>query len=173
MTIAACFLLPEGVVLGADSTTTIPLPDPLHATGFSPHHFNYGQKIFEIGTDSTLGMATLGRASLGQTSIRTLIAQLSDELVGNPPKTMEEVAWRWNVKFWSIYNRTYPDAISRARQLWGKSDRSAEEQEALKTLRQDFYSGFCLAGYCLTDRRPQAFDIDFSPELAEPKPPEP
>ena len=51
MTIAACYLSPEGVVFGADSTTTI-----------GDHHFNFGQKIFELG-DGGSG-AIIGRAAL-------------------------------------------------------------------------------------------------------------
>jgi len=46
MTIAACYLSGEGVVLGADSTTTmfVPAMDP-GAPG-ADHHYNFAQKLF-------------------------------------------------------------------------------------------------------------------------------
>jgi 20S proteasome alpha/beta subunit len=44
VTIAVCYISPEGVVLGADSTTT-----------YAPHiHFNNSQKLFEIGENRRL-----------------------------------------------------------------------------------------------------------------------
>lgn len=56
MTIAACYLSSEGVVLGADSTTTmyVSAPGP-HPTG-GEHHFNFAQKVFQIGSEGTLGI---------------------------------------------------------------------------------------------------------------------
>jgi hypothetical protein len=54
LTIAACYLSPEGVVLGADSTAST-MVDP---GGF--HYFNFSQKLFEIGEDSTLATWKLG-----------------------------------------------------------------------------------------------------------------
>jgi hypothetical protein len=43
VTIAARYLSPEGVVLGADSTTTMFFDQP-GTTGKLPHYFNYVQK---------------------------------------------------------------------------------------------------------------------------------
>ena len=73
MTIAACYVSPEGVVLGADSASTYMFA---HPTG--PRHFNYGQKIFEIGENSTLGIVTWGLGGLAIGSYRTLAARLGD-----------------------------------------------------------------------------------------------
>jgi hypothetical protein len=47
VTIAICYVSPEGVVLGADSTTT-----------YGTHHFNNSQKLFEVGEDSSLAIVT-------------------------------------------------------------------------------------------------------------------
>jgi hypothetical protein len=55
------------VVLGADSTTT---------TG--KRFFNYGQKVFEVGEKSHLGMTMWGLGGLGDVSYRTMIAKLGD-----------------------------------------------------------------------------------------------
>ncbi|MFZ0692580.1 MAG: hypothetical protein WAN51_00245, partial [Alphaproteobacteria bacterium] len=73
MTIAACYLSPEGVVLGADSASTYTFPS-------GSHHFNYGQKLFEIGAagTGTLGIVTWGLAAFSFGSYRTLAALLAD-----------------------------------------------------------------------------------------------
>ena len=80
MTIAACYLSPEGAVLGADSTSTYNTPS-------GPHYFNHGQKIFEIGEGSSLGIVTWGLGGLAVSSHRLLVAQLADDLKKNRPKT--------------------------------------------------------------------------------------
>lgn len=61
MTIAVCYVSQEGVVLGADSTTT-----------YGTHHFNNSQKLFEVGEDSTLAMVTWGLGGLHVNSYRTM-----------------------------------------------------------------------------------------------------
>lgn len=70
MTIAACYLSPEGVVFGADSTSTYNFTN-------GRHHFNYGQKIFEISDSpetGTLALVTWGLGGLSVGSYRTLVA---------------------------------------------------------------------------------------------------
>jgi len=49
VTIAACFLSGEGIVLGADSTVTLP-------SRKEARYFNNEQKVFEIGTTGSLGL---------------------------------------------------------------------------------------------------------------------
>ena len=87
MTIAACYLSPEGVVLGADSATTFG----------SRNHFLYGQKIYEVGDPrkSTLGLSMWGLGSMAQVSFRTIIARFSDEVIQipvNPSRTWPNVS---------------------------------------------------------------------------------
>jgi hypothetical protein len=74
MTIAAAYLTSEGVVFGADSTTTI------ITSGGVAQLLNYAQKIFEVGECSRLGICTWGAGRVGMVSHRTLIARLADEL---------------------------------------------------------------------------------------------
>src|ERR1700734_3679957 len=98
MTIAACYLCSEGVVLGADSTTSRAMD------GGGYHYFNHNQKIFELGEDATVGIVTWGLAGLGAKSYRTLIASFSDDLDKNKPTGgMTEVAKRWADFFWPQY----------------------------------------------------------------------
>jgi hypothetical protein len=96
VTIAACYVSPEGVVLGADSASTYQFPS-------GPHHFNYGQKIFEIGENSTLGLVTWGLGGLELGSYRTLAAKLADNLSSVPVTSMAAVAQSWASMVWPIY----------------------------------------------------------------------
>jgi hypothetical protein len=96
VTIASCYLSPEGVVLGADSTSTYDFPT-------HPHHFNYGQKLFEVGEKSTLGVVTWGLGGLAFGSYRSLIARLSDGLNKTPVNSVLEVAQLWTDMFWVKY----------------------------------------------------------------------
>ena len=69
MTIAACYVCPEGVVFGADSTTTV-----------GTRYYDHTQKIFEVGgRGSTLGIVTWGLGGLGDLSYRALISQFADQ----------------------------------------------------------------------------------------------
>ena len=99
MTIAAFYVTPEGVVLGADSTASLMLAPG----GF--HYFNYNQKLFELGEPDTgtLGVVTWGLSGLGETSYRTLFSLFSEDIRRNPPKNVTEVARRWVDKFWDEY----------------------------------------------------------------------
>ena len=84
MTIAACYVSHEGVVLGADSTSTYLMPD-----GTVRHH-NQSQKILEVGEPgSTLGIVTFGRMGLPEKSYRHIMAELSDSLLNNPPQSRQ------------------------------------------------------------------------------------
>lgn len=74
MTIAAAYLTSEGVVFGADSTSTIRTQQGVAQL------FNYAQKIFEVGENSRIGVCTWGAGSVGGVSHRTLIARLADKL---------------------------------------------------------------------------------------------
>lgn len=59
VTIAACYLSSEGVVLGADSTSTMFVRGHGNQVD-SEHHYNFAQKIFEFGEDSTAGIVMWG-----------------------------------------------------------------------------------------------------------------
>lgn len=165
MTIAACYLSSEGVVLGADSTSTMyvrcPGPNPVEAE----HHYDHAQKIFQIGEKSTLGITMWGLGNLAAVSYRTLIAQFSDSLAGQPPKTMSEVADRWNAFFWSGYSTQCGQVLQRVQELQGQVARSPDEEYDLAYLKHTFAGGFCLGGHLLHDRTPRAFEITYHPGL--------
>lgn len=163
MTIAVCYLSPEGVVFGADSTTTF--------SATSGHHFfNHAQKLFEVGSDSTLGLVTWGLAGLEDVSYRTLVARLADSLRGAPPADVRDVADRWIAEVWPVFSSM--TAYARVNDLHRNANRNAQEDEEYHQLCTGLVAGFCLGGYCLPDRVSKAFEIVFDPLAPRPTPSE-
>jgi hypothetical protein len=179
VTIAVCYLSPEGVVLGADSTTT-------YGGGTATaHYYNNAQKLFQIGQDSTLGLVAWGLGGLITKSHRTLVALLADDLQAQPPKTVEDVADRWVEQFWQAYsdpNSPLSATFSECKRLAAKTPyvsgqasptaRTEAEEKQLAGLSQALVAGFCIGGYLPTDRRAVAFEIVFDPLKGRPKPAE-
>lgn len=158
MTIAACYVSTEGVVFGADSTTTLVVADPdTHKP--EQHFFDFGQKVFELGEkDATLGVVTWGLGTLPSVSYRTLFAELADELKIDKPASVEDVAKRWIGRFWSSY-----DTMVRTpyRQRLEKAQ-TEEERLSLRGLAESSSVGFCVGGVALPNRRPAAYEILFA-----------
>ncbi len=167
MTIAACYVSPEGIVLGADSTASLNA-----AGGF--HFFNHNQKLFELGEDATLAIVTWGLGGLGGASYRTLFAQFSDDLQLTPPANVQEVADRWAAKLWTEYSSSLASDLMRFQLLDAKKDfdpnaapardaRTDVEQEEYSELSRNLIAGFCVGGYVKADRKPRAFEIIVRP----------
>lgn len=174
MTIAGLYVSPEGVVLGADSTSSY-----LNSSG--QHYFNFAQKIFEIGEDSTLGFITWGMGGIGDVSYRTMLAELADDIKTNPVQTVLEVMQRWISKFSAKYD-SYPSVI-RAKALHAMAaydpansgnpgQRTEDEEAECRALLSSLVAGFCIAGYVLPDREPKAFQIWFGPTSGGVLPPQ-
>lgn len=156
MTIAACYRCTEGVVLGADSTTTFYSPFG------EPWHFNFAQKVFELGECSTLGIVTWGVAGFHDTSYRTLFAQLADEIGRQPTKSVAAVAECWNQKFWPIYRDSFVAERKRYAELTAMTTRNPQEEEELYIRRILGAVGFIIGGYVFDDRTPRAFEVTFN-----------
>ena len=176
MTIALCYLSPEGIVLGADSTTSTNLQ-----AGF--HYYNHAQKLFQLGEDSTLGILIWGLGGLGTESHRTHIAYLADDLRANPPADVLGVANRWIDRFWAAYTSSPEIAplLVQCQSLANKQPhdpnaapdpdmRTKDEENTFELLRRALVAGFCVAGYVPPDRTPHAYEIVFDPLLQRPAP---
>jgi len=171
MTIAACYLSREGVVLGADSTSTFEFGAPDQKKN---HYFNYSQKLFEIGEKSTLGIVVWGLgAASANVSYRTMTARLADTFATRPVASVLEVANRWIEMLWPEYQASFANQIRRAQELiWKDQTRTPEENAEFGKL-EDFIAGFCIGGYWPDDKRtPYAYEMIFDPRTARPTPTE-
>jgi len=120
MTIAACYLSSEGVVLGADSTTTMFVAGPEEQIG-ARQQYNFSQKIFEFGDPgATAGIVLWGLGSLGDKSYRTFIAEMADEAKDRNLTSLNAVADVAAAMFWDHYTKIFADWIERARCLNAK-----------------------------------------------------
>lgn len=170
MTIACCYVVPEGVVLGADSTITTVIDG-------KPHFLNHNQKIFEVGENGQFGIATWGLTSFGSISFRSLIARLADRFKDPEPRSVLDAANIWSNLVWEIYKVEFESEIARFRQLESEIINSAEpvtkadmkidksRRDELSLIFNNLNVGFCIAGYVDRDRIPAAFELEFNPQL--------
>jgi hypothetical protein len=166
MTIAACYVSHEGVILGSDSSTTY----PSGANAF--RHFNHAQKIFEVGeTGSTLGLLTWGRGGLPNKSYRQLTADLSDSLISNKPTSVKEAASRWVGLFWPEYCSQLKAVTDAFNVLDAIPTRAPDQQSLWEAHWQALFVGFCLGGHVCSDRTPAAYEILFMPGASAPPAP--
>jgi hypothetical protein len=156
MTIAACHLSPEGVIFGADSTTT-----------FGNRYYDHAQKIFEVGgRGSTLGVVIWGLGGLGELSYRTLICQFAEQNQQQQSASVQEIAGRFGQFFWPQYAARMAPQILRFQQLAAQANLGQEELKEREALFRTLSGGFCLGGNLNHDRTPQAFAVHYNPSLA-------
>lgn len=81
MTIAAAYLTSEGVVLGADSATTVSVQPPGGPAAVG-QVLTHAQKVFEVGEKDKgrFGLCTWGSGSVAGISHRTIAARLADKI---------------------------------------------------------------------------------------------
>jgi len=170
MTIACCYVVPEGIVLGSDSTITTVLDG-------NPHYLNHNQKVFEVGEESQFGIITWGLTSFGNVSYRTLIGKLADSFDAEPPPSVLDAALIWSNLAWEAYKAAFANQIERFQELEvsiSKRDEpkskkeiadDAAERDEISEIFNTFRCGFCIAGYVTRDRLPYAYEIEFNPSL--------
>lgn len=166
MTIAVCCLTPEGVILGADSTSSI-------FNEHGAHYFNFNQKVFEVGEDSTLGFVTWGMGDIAGVSHRQIIAEVADQFSNQAPSDLHDAFNQLSDKFWHYYqaNPLYQDfKILQLKAPFGShvggssqhpNIRTQDEENTYSFIAQNLNLGFCLGGYVMPDRTPMAIFIDF------------
>jgi hypothetical protein len=161
MTIAACYVSSEGVILGADSTST-------KVTAQGARHYDYEQKLFEVGeAGSTLGLVTWGCSRLPSVSYRQLAAELSDDLIRNPPASVNDAVSRWNAMFWHRYSTDFAPLLQQF-QLLGAVPNPTPQQVAAKTfIEMSATVGFCIGGHVNANRTPHAYTVIFRPSLTQ------
>jgi hypothetical protein len=158
MTIAACYLSTEGVVFGADSTSTFP------STFGVPRHYDHGQKILEVGEcGSTIGLVMWGLGGLVDMSYRTLVAQFAEQNYTEPTNSVQDVANRFATFFWQQYTQRQHTQIVRLQHLVASPTLTEAEQQERDGLMVNLAGGFCLGGTLRHDRTPVAIEITYHP----------
>ncbi len=166
-------------MLGADSTSSSVISPRPGAAGF--HFLNHNQKLFQLGEESTVGVLTWGLAGLSNTSHRTLLAEFSDLTQSKRPKDLQSLANGWADYFWKAYQGD-PEvqALLLLMDNLGKkkpydpanppdpTNRTKDEEDELENIKTYLTVGFCIAGYWLPTRIPQAFEVLITPSLKAP-----
>ncbi len=162
MTIAACHLSPEGVVLGSDSTTTILDPD-----GRNRAYLDYAQKLFEVGPrKSSLALATWGMGQVAGDSHRTIAAFLGKRHQSQPFKSVADAAAELSKLVWSRYQAAYSQEQGKSKDLFLKFQQatlSPAELEELQEFGARLSGGYCLAGRTDKCGRCEAYEIQWTP----------
>jgi hypothetical protein len=164
VTIAAYALTGEGVVLGADSTSTVAFP------GGARRYYNNEQKLFEVGDHGTLGVVTWGIGRMGPHSYRTHIADLSEELKSSPPADVHDVAKRFSAKMWSVYDHEMRAQIMAHTSILTNPNVPAQVKAPIESALS---VGFCIAGHWLPQRESVAYELIYHPGLSAPPVPKP
>lgn len=169
MTIAACYLSPEGVVLGTDSTSTIFGPDG------ESSYLDHAQKLFEVGnsgaTTGTMAVMNWGLGQIGATSHRTIAAIVGDEYVRGKFPDLRAAATFAAQVVWSEFTSTHRSRIVRGRQLRAKREARSIGTEELAELRRfgRLAGGYCIAGRTTRIGACMAYAIQWSAWLDSPK----
>ncbi|MBX3321372.1 MAG: hypothetical protein KF757_00125 [Phycisphaeraceae bacterium] len=144
MTIAACHLSPEGVVLGADSATT------LNGGPDGTCHLDFAQKIFEVGPEgASVGLVTWGLGQIGDESHRTIAARLGNAHAKSPFDSLGKMATYLSEDLGRAFEKAYSIEIARYRELEekaGYTDLEEDETKEINELRGRLSGGYCLAG---------------------------
>ena len=171
MTIAACYLTSEGVVLGADSTLTL-LPGPGRE---ALHYFDFAQKIFELGPPgSTIATMFWGLGAVGKKSYRSFTAELADKAKAAGHKSPRDMITLAKELYQQEYlellsDPSVSDLTDRVRELHAKGEeRDATENEEYDILQNRLCGFFCLAGRASSNQEVQAFELGFAPCEADP-----
>ena len=157
MTIAICLKVGDGVVLGADSASTLATEQ-----GVVNVYFN-AEKIFNLRKGLPIGAVTYGLGGIGGRSVTSLAKDLRDRFTNPGPwhldpqnYTMEEVATRLREFFYDEhYLSAYPDA----------SDEDAPPSE-LPTPQEPptpkvFHAmGFTVAGFSAGVAHPEVWSVE-------------
>lgn len=157
MTIAACFLSTEGVVLGADSTVTL-------GGGPSARYFDNEQKVFEVGREGTLGLVLWGSVP-ESVSFRTIVATFADTLQAHPAASVKDVADRWASYAWEALREAHQEMLKialagLAKVQAGKEADVTEDEVEAATYLNEFRTGFCIGGHMGPSRAPAAYEIE-------------
>jgi hypothetical protein len=159
MTIAVSLKVNDGVVLAADSATTLIGQSPDGSIGVV-NVYNNANKIFNLVRDRPIGVVTWGAGSIGVASVSTLVKDLRTRLSG---KLSEDNSWALDRESYTV-----EDVARKARRfIFDEHYRLAfkewkdEDKPSL---------GFIVAGYSSYEDMAEEYQIDIvHGECSEPR----
>lgn len=108
MTIAISIKVNDGVVLAADSASTIIGQDNKGRLGVI-NVYNNANKIFNLCYDEPVGVITWGSGSIGQESISTLVKDFRNQLDLNDGYEIKNVAKEFTKFIWEKYDEEFKE----------------------------------------------------------------
>ncbi len=162
MTIAISLKVDDGVILAADSATSLMVCDPQGHTGVG-NIYNTANKVFNLRKGLPIGAITWGAGSIGNASISTLIKDLRKRFLGEIQDFSE---WHIDPEAYTI-----EEAANRLKEyifdeLYTPEFSSWPEKPTL---------GFIVAGYSANEGMAEEYQIDIvngncnGPRLVRPK----
>lgn len=92
MTIAVAVKVHDGLVLAADSASTLIRSDPTGQSRAVVNVYNTANKVFNLNKRFPIGAVTWGSGSIGPASISTLVKDLRQRFAGEDPEN--DVDWK-------------------------------------------------------------------------------
>jgi hypothetical protein len=148
MTVAIVLKIADGLVLGADSASTLG-----NETGVVNVYFN-AEKVINLYKGLPIGTVTYGLGNIDRRSTTNLAKELRERFMGSDPKwainrasyTIEQIADQVKAFFYDeFYTKEYPQQVT----------------DAQGTV-QDVYAqmGFMVAGYSAGQRQPEGYTVE-------------
>jgi hypothetical protein len=116
MTIVVSVKVADGIVLAADSATSLIRPD-----GSIARVYNHANKLFNLIKGCPIGAMTYGSGAIGAASISTISKDLRSRLSNRDDKayyvdpstyTVEDVAKKAMNFFWELYDKEHPGGLA-------------------------------------------------------------
>ena len=143
MTIAISMKVNDGVVLAADSATTIMGRDPQGRTGVI-NIYNTANKIFNLRKGLPIGAITWGTGSIGQASISTLAKDFRKLIINNDE--------------WKIYPKSY--TIKEVAEKFKKFIFEEHYKKEFQSWPEKPFLGFMIVGYSAGEPLAEEWKMD-------------
>lgn len=154
MTVAVVVKVFDGIVLAADSATTLALPG-------SHQVWNNADKIFHLHRGKPLAMMTWGLGSIGAASIATLAKDFRRRLMGDDPDFPDwKLGDTWTVE----------DIASRVVELFYDDLFKTEFPDPNQPLPAGLELGLLVVGYSSGERQSEAWQVTITSASAAPTP---
>jgi hypothetical protein len=143
MTVAISLKVNDGIVLAADSATTMLNFDPVTGHPVASYVYNNANKVFNLFKGLPVGLIMWGLGSIGRSSISTLVKDFRDEYSAkiNPDSyTIESIAKDFKRFIYDSRVASYPASVG----------------------RDSYILGFTVAGYSTNEHFAEEWRIDIT-----------